>query len=227
MRTDRTDYTGEGLAEADVPASPYPLVISWIAEAIARHRDLGDVPEPEALSVATVAADGIPDVRTVLMRFLDPRGPGFVTCLTSAKAEQLGAHPVAAASLTWPSMFRAIRFRGPVEPVAEEEVREYFQQRPWASRISAWASRQSEPILSREQLEQAYQTLAEQYPDQGQADDVPVPEHWGGYRLLPREVEFWAGRRNRLHDRFRFTRLDNAEGGLDQDGIWTVQRLQP
>lgn len=228
MRTDRTDYTGEGLSEAELPTTPYPLIDRWVQEAATRQRDLGDVPEPGALTVATVDAAGSPDVRTVLMRFLDPRGPGFVTCLTSAKAAQLAANPVAAAGLTWPSMFRAIRFRGPVQRVPEDEVRGYFEERPWASRISAWASQQSQPAASRAELEEAYQAMAQRYPDHGAAGDVPVPEHWGGYRIAPREVEFWAGRRNRLHDRFLFTRSDGDCGGLDDEaGGWAAQRLQP
>lgn len=228
-RTDytRIDYTGDGLADSDVPAAPYPQIDSWLEAATARQAERGDVPEPAALSVATVAEDGTPDVRTVLMRFLDPRGPGFVTCVTSTKGRHLGANPVAAASLTWPSMFRAVRFTGGVERVSEEDVRSYFQARPWASRISAWASRQSEPIGSRGELEDAYRHYAQRYPDRGKADDVPVPDHWGAFRIVPRQVEFWAGRRNRLHDRFLFTRADGGAGGLNDENVWSVQRLQP
>lgn len=227
MRTERIDYTGEGIDPAQAPAAPYELIVAWVDEALARQSDLGDVPEPQALSVASVDAAGEPDVRTVLMRFLDPRGPGFVTSLISAKGRQLTAAPIAAAALTWPSMFRAIRFRGPVQRVEAEEITGYFQQRPWSSRISAWASRQSEPVADRQGLEAAYAQYAQRYPDRGDPADVPVPPDWGGFRILPREVEIWAGRRDRLHDRIRYWRTDGAAGGLDEAGVWSRERLQP
>lgn len=221
----RTDYDGEGLAEHELAATPYQQVGQWLAHAVARQAERGDVPEPWAMSVATVDADGAPDVRTVLMRFLDPRGPGFVTHLDSAKGRQLRDHPAIAASLTWPAMFRAIRFRGQAAMVDPGEVRAYFASRPWASRVSAWASRQSAPVESRAAIEAVYERYAARFPDRGGPDDVPVPPRWGGVRVVPETVEFWAGRRNRLHDRLVLTRV--GEGDLDTPGVWSVQRLQP
>ncbi|GAA4727943.1 pyridoxamine 5'-phosphate oxidase [Pedococcus ginsenosidimutans] len=219
------DYTGEGLSEAQVAPTPWQQARLWVEEAIARSEAQGDVPEPTAISVATVDAAGMPNVRTVLMRFFDDRGPGFVTATVSAKGQEIGATGGIAAALTWPSMFRAIRFRGQAQALTREEVQGYFFSRPWASRISAWASQQSQPVAGRDELEAAYDRYAAQYPDHGNPDDVPVPEFWGGWRVLCDEVEFWGGRRNRLHDRLVFTRT--GEGTLDDADSWSLSRRQP
>ena len=222
---DRRDYHGEGLLEEHLAATPWRQVATWVDAARHRAAVEGDVPEPTALSVATVDADGCPDVRTVLMRFLDPSGPGFVTSLDSTKGRQLAANPHVAASLTWPSMYRAIRFRGTAHQIARHEIEEYFRGRPWGSRISAWASAQSRPVGSRAELEAAYASFAQRWPDHGRPDDVPVPPSWGGYRITCGEVELWAGRRDRLHDRLVFVRV--GEGSLDDAGAWRVERRQP
>jgi pyridoxamine 5'-phosphate oxidase len=223
---DRLDYDGEGLSEAQVEGrSPLEVARDWVDAAVARQAERGDVPEPLAISIASVDADGAPNVRTVLMRFFDERGPGFVTALTSAKGRELRAHPAVAAALTWPSMFRAIRFRGTAVQVGRDEVEAYFDSRPYGSRISAWTSRQSEPIASRAALEEAYERYAAQWPDGGRADDVPVPDFWGGFRIVPHEVEFWGGRRSRLHDRIVFSRT--GSGSLADVDTWRVWRRQP
>jgi len=221
----RSEYSGEGLSEDDLAATPLQQVRLWVADAEARHVERGDVVEPTALSVATVDADGRANVRTVLMRFLDERGPGFVTDLGSAKSREIGATGTVAASLTWPAMFRAVRFRGRAVPVGRDEIAAYFATRPWGSRISAWASDQSQPIADRAALVAAYERFAALYPDTGAVDDVPVPDGWGGWRVDCDEVELWAGRRDRLHDRLVFTRA--ADGGLDTAEAWTVHRRQP
>lgn len=223
--SDRVDYTGEGLSEAQAPDAPLPVVQAWLDEAIARGREQGDVPEPTAISVATVDADGMPDVRTVLMRYLDATGPAFFTGLSSAKGRQLAARPVMAAALTWPSMFRAVRFRGRAHQLDRDLVTEYFRSRPYGSRISAHASAQSAPVAGRAELEQTYRDCEQRWPDHGDPEDVPVPEHWGGYRLVPDSVELWAGRRGRLHDRIVWDRL--GPGGLDDPAAWRRGRLQP
>lgn len=225
MASRRIDYEGPGLGEGEVPDAPYPLLQRWVEEAVARDVERGDVPEPTSMAVATVDADGRPDVRTVLMRFLDPRGPGFVTNLDSAKGDQLRANPGIAATLTWPAMFRAVRFRGTAELISREEVADYFGQRPWGSRISAWASRQSAPLAHRRELEERFAEYAARWPDRGRPDDVPVPDFWGGVRILADTVEFWAGRRDRLHDRVRFRRT--GRGDLADPGAWSWERLQP
>lgn len=221
----RIDYTGAGLSEDEVLPTPWLQAKAWVDDAVARSQAQADVPEPHALSVATVDAHGVPNVRTVLMRFFDERGPGFVTSTLSAKGIELAGNPGIAASLTWPSMFRAIRFRGRAEVVERDEVTEYFGSRPWASRISAWASRQSEPATSRAELETAFETYAGRWPDRGNADDVPVPDFWGGYRVICDEVEFWGGRTNRLHDRLIFSRV--SDGSLDVADAWELSRRQP
>ena len=221
----RVDYAGDGLSEAEVAPTPWQQAHRWVEAAVARHREFGDVPEPLALSVATADAACRPNVRTVLMRFFDERGPGFVTNTESTKGLEVAATGGLAASLTWPSMYRAIRFRGRAEPLSRGEVAAYFAGRPWASRISAWASRQSQPIEGRAGLEEAFARYAARWPDRGRPDDVPVPDFWGGYRIHCDEVEFWGGRANRLHDRLVFTRV--GAGDLDDAAAWTLGRLQP
>ena len=221
----RVDYTGEGLGEDQLEPTAYRQICRWVEEANARAAVSADVPEPMAISVATVDAEGCPNVRTVLMRFLDERGPGFVTCQTSAKGQELAANPQIAAALTWPAMFRAIRFRGRVELIERAEVESYFDSRPYGSRISAWTSRQSEPIGSRAELEAEYERRLAEFPERAAAGEVPVPPFWGGYRIVPDEVEFWGGRRSRLHDRIVFTRV--AAGSLDDAGAWRIHRRQP
>ena len=221
----RFDYDGDGLAEEQLLATPYAQARRWVDDAVARSQVEKDVFEPLAVSVATVDAAGLPNVRTVLMRFLDQRGPGFVTALTSAKGREIEANPVMAVALTWPAMYRAIRFRGRAVMVDRSEVLEYWHSRPWASRISAWTSQQSAPVGSRADLEAAYAHRAAQVRDAGSEEDVPVPVFWGGYRVVPDEVEFWAGRRNRLHDRLVFTRV--GDGDLGDAASWQVHRRQP
>ncbi len=159
------------------------------------------------------------------MRFLDGRGPGFVSSSDSTKGVELAANPVLATSLTWPGLYRAIRFRGSAERIAADEVGAYWATRPWGSRISAWASKQSAPVASRAELEAASDRYAARWPDRGRPDDVPVPEDWAGWRVVPDEVEFWAGRRDRLHDRLVFVRT--GPGGLDDPAAWRVVRRQP
>lgn len=228
MSVHRTDYTGDGITESDLEPTPLAQIRRWVAEARARQADQHDVPEPTALALATVNADGAPDVRTVLMRFLDGRGPGFVTNLDSTKGQQIAADGHVAAALTWPSMFRSVRFRGVAEEISRDDVAEYFDSRPWGSRISAWASHQSAPIADRAALEAAYDRWAAEFPDTGSPDDVPVPDRWGCWRIRCTEIEIWAGRRNRLHDRLVFRRASaGVPADLDDADAWSVSRLQP
>lgn len=217
----RWDYTGVGLLEDDVPDTPWPLAQDWVDQA----RKQPDLHEPSAMSFATVDAQGRPDVRTVLMRFFTPNGPGFVSSRHSAKAAEIGENARAAASLTWTPLYRSLRFRGAVVEIDAAETDTYWSTRPWGSRISAWVSRQSHPVESRGELQSRYDDYAARWPDHGEPDDVPVPQDWVGYVLVCDEVEFWAGQPDRLHDRFRFVR--DSPGALDEVGAWSWQRLQP
>ena len=221
----RREYHGEGLTESAVATTPWEQTRRWVDDAVYRSVERDDVPEPLAMSLATVDAAGRPDVRTVLLRFFDPAGPGFVSNLESTKAAQIAANPRVAAALVWAGMYRAIRFRGTAQQLGRDEVERYFGERPWGSRISAWASRQSQVIEGRSGLEEAYERYAARWPDRGRPDDVPVPGFWGGYRITCDEVEFWAGRSNRLHDRLAFLRV--GEGALDDVSAWRLERRQP
>lgn len=222
---DLPEPSDDGLSEADLLASPYLQVRAWVDEAVALAAQRPDVPEPTAMSVATVDAECAPNVRTVLMRFLDERGPGFVTNLESTKSTELTGNARVAASLTWPSLHRAIRFRGRAVPVERDTVGAYFASRPYGSRLSAWASDQSRPVAGRDELERRWAELEARHPETGAADDVPLPDFWGGWRIVPDEVEFWAGRRNRLHDRIVFGRV--GQGTLADAAAWTRGRRQP
>ncbi|RNI23862.1 pyridoxamine 5'-phosphate oxidase [Flexivirga caeni] len=222
---ERWDYAGEGLDEHDLPAAPLPLVERWVQDAVTRQAAKGDVPEPDAISVATADAAGQPHVRTVLMRYLGPDGPGFYTNYTSRKGVDLQENPKVAAALTWPPMFRAIRFVGVAERMTPERSADYFGSRPYGSRIGAWASRQSQPSGSRADLEEAVAAYERMWPDTGSADDVPLPDFWGGYVVRCAEVEFWAGRSSRLHDRLVFLRT--GDGDLADENAWRVERRQP
>jgi len=221
----RREYHGEGLTESELAATPWEQGRIWVDDAVYRSVERDDVPEPLAMSLATIDAAGRPDVRTVLLRFFDPTGPGFVANLESAKGIQIAGNSAVAAAIVWPAMYRAIRFRGVARQLGRDEVERYFRERPWGSRISAWASRQSQAIDGRAGLEQAYERYAAKWPDRGGVTDVPVPDFWGGFRITCNEVEFWAGRTNRLHDRLVFVRI--GDGTLDDAPAWRVERRQP
>ena len=225
MTGERFDYPGEGISEEHLLPTPWQQTRLWVDQAVEHARGATEHTEPAALSVATVDAGGRPDVRTVLMRFLDERGPGFVSSSTSAKGRQLEANAGIAAALTWVPLFRAIRFRGVAERIEDDLLADYWEQRPWASRISAHASRQSEAATGRAELENAFAAAAERWPDTGEPGCVPVPEDWAGWRVRCDSVEFWGGRANRLHDRIAFERV--GEGSLDDASAWRWQRLQP
>ena len=221
----RWDYAGEGLDEHELPAAPLPLVEQWMQDAVDRQATRGDVPEPDAISVATVDLAGQPHVRTVLMRHLGADGPGFYTNYTSRKGHDLQDNPNIAAALTWPAMFRAIRFVGVAHRMPVERSEAYFRSRPYGSRIGAWASQKSQPVASRAELEAAVASYEQKWPDTGSPQDVPLPDFWGGYVVRCDEVEFWAGRSSRLHDRLVFVRV--GEGDLADPASWEVQRRQP
>ena len=204
----RKDYALKTLEERDVNRDPMKQFGVWMVEAI--H---AQVPEPSAMTLATVGANGRPTTRIVLLKGVDPRGFVFYTNYESRKGRELAANPVASLTFFWKELERQVRIDGTVEKVSAEESDAYYETRPLGSRIGAWASPQSRPIESRAWLEQRWATLSVEH---GQSPKRPP--HWGGYRVIPEEMEFWQGRMSRLHDRICFTRT-----GSD----WKISRLAP
>jgi pyridoxamine 5'-phosphate oxidase len=207
----RSDYEWGALDLEDLDDDPIVQWWAWYEAAVA-----AGAPEPNAMSVATVAEDGGPDARLVLARGVDERGFAFYTNLESAKAQHLAARPFAAATFVWLELHRQVRLRGPVEPVSDEESDAYYAGRPRASRIGAWASPQSRVLADRAELDAAVAAVEARFP----TDDVPRPPHWGGLRIVPLAIEFWQGRPSRLHDRFRYRRDELTDP-------WTIERLAP
>jgi pyridoxamine 5'-phosphate oxidase len=195
--------------DLDAAVDPFPLFKSWFAEA-----EASEPADPNAMALATVDADGMPDVRTVLLKGFDAAGFVFYTNLDSRKGRQLRANPKAALLFYWKSLKRQVRLRGPVAQVADAEADAYFATRPRLSRIGAWVSRQSEPLESRFALEKAVAAATARFG----IGEVPRPPHWSGFRLAPVTMEFWREGAFRLHDRVLFRR-DGEE--------WTRQRLYP
>lgn len=196
------------LREDDAAVSPFEQFAAWYGEASAVVR------VPEAMSVASAGVDGRPSVRMVLMKGWDEAGFVFFTQYRSRKAEELDANPRAALLFYWDEMGRQIRIEGRVERVAVVESDAYFATRPRGAQIGAHASHQSEAVESRRVLDERVQELVETYG----GVEVPRPETWGGYRLLPESFEFWQNRDDRLHDRLRYT---------PAGGVWRIDRLQP
>ncbi len=205
----RRSYTRAGLSETDAADDPIAFFERWLGDAVE-----AGVSEPNAMTLATVGADGQPAARIVLLKGVDERGFVFYTNYESRKARDLAAHPRAALAFWWEPLERQVRVEGTVARVSQAESDAYFARRPRGSRLGAWASDQSRPVPDRAALEQRLAALEEEHP----GDDVPRPPHWGGFRLAPTRVEFWQGRPNRLHDRLAYTRT--AEG-------WEGVRLAP
>ncbi len=209
----RRAYLRGALADELRAADPLATLSAWIDEA----RADGD-PEPTAMALATVDPDGAPAVRQVLCKGVSAEGVRFFTNLESRKGRALAAEPRAAVTFWWPGIERTVRIVGVTRLLPREEVDAYFAGRPRGSRIGAWASAQSQPVDSRDVLEQRARELEAQFPA---PEPQRAPDTWGGYELAATEVELWQGRDDRIHDRLRFTRAAGPEGE------WSAVRLQP
>jgi pyridoxamine 5'-phosphate oxidase len=208
----RKNYSLGSLDAADVDADPIRQFQAWFAQALDAQ-----LPEPNAMTVATVDAEGRPAARILLIKGVDERGFVFFTNYDSRKGHELAANPNAALLFHWIELERQVRIEGRVEKTSEAESDAYYQSRPLGSRIGAWASEQSTVIQDRAQLEAREREISAQY-----GDAPPRPPHWGGFRLVPTAIEFWQGRPSRLHDRIRYTR-DSAQAGA----AWRIERLAP
>lgn len=204
----RREYMREGLRKRDLDPDPVAQFLKWLGEAQAAHPD-----DFTSMVLATADRSGRPSARVVLLKGCDQRGFVFFTHYESRKGRDLAENPRAALVFYWPEFDRQVRIEGTVERTSREESEAYFQSRPLGARIGASVSRQSEPIAGREELERAVREAAERL-----GENVPCPDTWGGYRVVPEEIEIWQGRENRLHDRFRYRR--QPEG-------WKIDRLSP
>lgn len=204
----RTDYKMASLDESDVAPTPFKQFDKWFGDVIK-----AELPEPNAMTLATCDAMGRPSARIVLIKGVDDRGMIFFTNYQSHKGQDLAANNRAALLFFWPELERQIRIEGRVETVSAADSDAYYQSRPVLSRIGAWASPQSQVLPSRNDLEARFAAFAAEH-----GENPPRPAHWGGYRVVPNFFEFWQGRRNRLHDRicYRLT-----------DSIWKLERLAP
>ena len=206
----RKDYKLQTLLEEDVATNPITQFDKWWAEAVNSQLE-----EVNAMTLATVDAVGMPSARIVLLKGYDKKGFVFFTNYQSHKGQQLEQNPHACLVFFWPALERQIRITGTVEKIAGAESDAYFVSRPVGSRIGAWASPQSSVITKREIIEDCSKKIEQQFND----GIIPRPPHWGGYIVIPTQIEFWQGRPSRLHDRIQYT--------LQADGNWLIERLAP
>ncbi len=206
----RKEYSLAGLTEKDLARDPFRQFEKWFQEA-----EASKLVEPNAMVLSTAARDGRPSGRTVLLKNVDGRGFVFYTNYESRKGRELDGNPRASLVFPWFAFERQVIVEGTVTKVTREESEAYFHSRPLASQLAAWASSQSSILPNRKAIEEAMKDVERKYAGQV----VPLPPYWGGFRVIPETVEFWQGRRNRLHDRLRYRRAS--------DGSWSVERLAP
>lgn len=243
----RQNYTPEPLDPEDLLSNPFDQFLAWFEDA----KQIG-ILEPNAFTLATASADGMPNARTVLLKGVDDRakthvperdakilsraggaeGRGFVfyTNYNSTKGDELADNPRACMNFYWDTLARCVRIPGKVAPISPEETAAYFHTRPRGSQLGAWASHQSSVIAGRDTLTQTFAQLAKQYPGDTL---IPVPPTWGGYRIVPTAFEFWQGQPSRLHDRFRYTPAPKKDSESDlkskkaNENAWSIDRLSP
>ena len=206
----RQDYSAASLSESTIKSNPIKQFDSWFNEAVAAA-----IHEPNAMSLATATTDGRPSVRIVLLKGFNDTGFMFYTNYLSRKGKEINKNPFAAITFFWSELGRQVRVEGTIEKLSKEESEKYFQTRPKLSQLGALASPQSQEITGREILENKMSQLEAEYADK----DIPKPSYWGGYILKPRLIEFWQGRRSRLHDRILYKKIDNKN--------WKKVRLAP
>ena len=206
----RGKYTTRGLDIKDLNKNPFMQFETWFNEAINAK-----LTEPNAFSLATVGADMMPSIRTVLLKIFDEKGFVFFTNYKSTKAKQIEENPKAAALFAWLDLERQVKIEGSIEKISSTESLKYFLSRPKGSQIGAWVSHQSEVITSRSLLEQKFDEIKRKFVK----GEIPFPSFWGGYIIKPIRVEFWQGGQDRLHDRFLYE--------LQEDNTWTISRLAP
>ncbi|QFT55715.1 pyridoxamine 5'-phosphate oxidase [Microbulbifer sp. THAF38] len=206
----RRDYVLGSLHRSELKPTPVKQFKQWLEEALAAGLD-----DPTAMSLATVDDSGQPSQRIVLLKSFDERGFVFYTNLQSKKAQDMDKNPQVSLLFPWHSLERQVIVYGKVESVAREDAEQYFQSRPLNSQLAAWASRQSQPVSSREELQKEFDLKRSRFA----GGQVPLPDFWGGYRVVPHAVEFWQGGAYRLHDRFIYR--------ADDSGLWTLDRLSP
>ncbi len=206
----RKDYTLENLNEEEIDKNPFIQFKIWFNQSVAAQ-----LPEPNAMTLATCTPDGKPSARMVLLKDIDERGFVLFTNYKSQKGQEISVNPQAALVFWWAELERQVRIVGTVEKISSAQSDSYFEVRPPFSRLGAWASNQSEVIANRDVLESQLIEFQRKYENQ----EVPRPAHWGGFRVIPQEIEFWQGRSSRLHDRLRYTLIDN--------GNWKIERLSP
>jgi len=209
------DYGKEALDETDLLADPIEQFKIWLLEA-----ETEEIYEPNAFVLSTITPQNTPSSRTVLLKGVDEHGFFFFTNFDSRKGTAIDKNPAVSAVFGWYSMYRQVLIEGVAKTVPDEDSDEYFHSRPQESQVAAWSSDQSRPIKNRDALDAQFQSALEKFKN----DEVPRPDYWGGYRIVPTRIEFWKGRSNRMHDRIAFSRTLDSLGSLSQ---WKIQRLQP
>ena len=207
----RREYETQGLRRAEMHPDPIEQFATWFSTAVNSA-----LPDANAMTLATATPDGKPSARVVLLKAFDQRGFVFFTNYQSYKGRELEANPQAALAIYWVELERQVRVAGRVEKTSRAESEAYFHSRPRGSQLGAWVSHQSEVIDARRILDARLAEMEERFAG---SEVIELPPHWGGYRLVPEMIEFWQGRANRLHDRFRYL--------LQDDGSWTLDRLAP